>query len=64
LDGLVEPTARGGPQSPLRWTSKSARTLAAELMARRHPAVEMGVAAMQTVRIKGYDGFTLVVVLY
>ena len=24
LDGMVEPTARGDPQSPLRWTCKSA----------------------------------------
>jgi transposase len=31
LDGLVEPTARGDPQSPLRWTCKSVRRLAAEL---------------------------------
>jgi hypothetical protein len=37
LDGMVEPTARGDPQSPLRWTCKSTRTLAAELTARRHP---------------------------
>src|SRR5204862_7641164 len=25
LDGLVEPTARGDPESPLRWTCKSTR---------------------------------------
>src|SRR6266542_1019576 len=25
LDALVEPTARGDPQSPLRWTCKSTR---------------------------------------
>jgi hypothetical protein len=31
LDGLVEPTARGDPQSPLRWTCKSVRHLAKEL---------------------------------
>jgi DNA-binding phage protein len=31
LDALVEPTARGDPQSPLRWTCKSVRRLAAEL---------------------------------
>ncbi len=37
LDGMVEPTARGDPQSPLRWTCKSTRTLAAELTARHHP---------------------------
>ena len=30
LDSMVEPTARGDPQSPLRWTCKSARTLAVE----------------------------------
>ena len=36
-DGLVEPTARGDPESPLRWTCKSSRALAAELTARRHP---------------------------
>jgi len=28
---LVEPTAPGDPESPLRWTSKSARTLAVAL---------------------------------
>ena len=31
LDRLVEPTTRGDPQSPLRWTCKSTRKLAAEL---------------------------------
>lgn len=31
LDGLVEPTTRGDPESPLRWTCKSTRRLAAEL---------------------------------
>lgn len=31
LDALVEPTARGDPQSPLRWTCKSLRHLAQEL---------------------------------
>ena len=31
LDALVEPTAPGDPESPLRWTSKSARTLAVAL---------------------------------
>jgi hypothetical protein len=32
LDSLVEPTARGDPQSPLRWTCKSVRKLAEELL--------------------------------
>ena len=36
LDALVEPTAAGDPNSPLRWTSKSLRTLAAELQAMGH----------------------------
>lgn len=31
LEALVEPVARGDPMSPLRWTCKSTRTLAAEL---------------------------------
>jgi hypothetical protein len=33
LEGLVEPTTRGDPQSPLRWTCKSVRRLAQELNA-------------------------------
>jgi transposase len=33
LDALVEPTARGDPVSPLRWTCKSTRKLEAELQA-------------------------------
>jgi hypothetical protein len=31
LDTLVEPTSRGDPESPLRWTCKSTRNLANEL---------------------------------
>jgi transposase len=31
LDALVEPTTRGDPESPLRWTCKSTRNLAKEL---------------------------------
>jgi hypothetical protein len=37
LEALVEPLARGDPESPLRWTSKSTRVLAAELTAEGHP---------------------------
>jgi hypothetical protein len=33
LEALVEPTSRGDPQSPLRWTCKSVRQLAVELTA-------------------------------
>jgi len=36
LDGLVEPTSLGDPESPLRWTSKSVRTLASALQAMGH----------------------------
>src|SRR6059036_3481328 len=37
LLALVEPEERGDPESPLRWTVKSVRTLAAELTAQGHP---------------------------
>jgi DDE family transposase len=36
LDALVEPGARGDPESPLRWTIKSVRRLAVELRAMGH----------------------------
>lgn len=36
LTGLVEPVSRGDPESPLRWTSKSLRKLASELVAMGH----------------------------
>ena len=36
LGALVEPSARGDPQSPLRWTCKSLRRLAHELQAQGH----------------------------
>jgi hypothetical protein len=36
LETLVEPLARGDPQSPLRWTCKSTRVLARELTRRGH----------------------------
>jgi hypothetical protein len=37
LLALVEPDMRGDPMSPLRWTTKSTRTLAAELTRKGHP---------------------------
>jgi hypothetical protein len=37
LDTLVEPTSRGDPMSPLRWTCKSTRRLAKELTANGRP---------------------------
>ena len=36
LEKLIEPLTRGDPQSPLRWTCKSLRKLAAELVAGGH----------------------------
>jgi len=36
LEALVEPTTRGDPMSPLRWTCKSTRKLAAELQQQGH----------------------------
>lgn len=36
LDSLVEPSSRGDPMSPLRWTCKSTRKLAQELSKKGH----------------------------
>jgi transposase len=44
LMGLVEPEERGDPESPLRWTTKSTRTLAAELTRVGHPVSAWTVA--------------------
>jgi hypothetical protein len=46
LEALVEPTTRGDPQSPLRWTCKSTRNLAAELCRRGHTISYQTVAAL------------------
>jgi len=40
LEALVSPETRGDPLSPLRWTCKSTRQLAAALAAQGHPASE------------------------
>jgi hypothetical protein len=37
LLALIEPSTRGDPESPLRWTYKSVRQLATELSAQGHP---------------------------
>jgi hypothetical protein len=44
LESLVEPLARGDPESPLRWTCKSTRVLAAELTRHHHPVSHEKVA--------------------
>jgi hypothetical protein len=46
LQGLVEPTASGHPQSPLRWTSKSVRHLAEALQAMGHAVSRQLVAEL------------------
>jgi len=46
LQGLVEPTASGPPQSPLRWTSKSVRHLAEALQAMGHAVSRQLVAEL------------------
>jgi transposase len=46
LEVLVEPATRGDPTSPLRWTCKSTRELAAELTRQGHPVSERTVAAL------------------
>jgi len=46
LESLVEPLTRGDPESPLRWTCKSIRTLARELTVRKHPISHEKVAQL------------------
>jgi transposase len=46
LDALVEPTAPGDPESPLRWTSKSVRTLSVALDALGHEVSHTVVAEL------------------
>lgn len=46
LDDLVEPESRGDPMCPLRWTTKSTRTLAAELEAQGFQISHVTVAGL------------------
>ena len=46
LEKLVEPLARGDPESPLRWTIKSTRKLAKELTTQDHPVSHEKVAQL------------------
>jgi transposase len=46
LNQLVEPTARGDPESPLRWTSKSTPRLAQELRKAGHPISQRSVCSL------------------
>ncbi len=53
LEALVEPSARGDPESPLRWTCKSIRRLADELTRENHPVGAVTVAKL--LRQAGYS---------
>jgi transposase len=46
LDGLIEPDTRGDPESPLRWTTKSTRHLAAALTKMGHSISHSAVAKL------------------
>jgi len=46
LEALIEPTSRGDPESPLRWTCKSIRKLAEELTRQGHKTSHRMVAAL------------------
>jgi hypothetical protein len=46
LESLIEPTTRGRPESPLRWTCKSVRKLAEELNAMGHSTSHRMVAEL------------------
>ncbi|RYY81864.1 MAG: ISAzo13 family transposase [Chitinophagaceae bacterium] len=53
LDALVEPDSRGDPMSPLRWTCKSTRSLAAELNSQGFVISSVKVAGL--LKLQGYS---------
>jgi hypothetical protein len=53
LEALVDPVTRGDPESPLRWTSKSTRTLAEELTLQGYPVSPQKVG--QLLHASGYS---------
>lgn len=53
LETLIEPTSRGDPESPLRWTSKSTRKLSEELKKMGHKVSHSRVADI--LRMLGYS---------
>jgi hypothetical protein len=46
LEALIEPTTRGDPESPLRWTTRSVRVLAAELQRSGHTVSHQTVSEL------------------
>jgi len=53
LERLIDPHTRGDPETPLRWTCKSTRTLAVQLTRQKHPISHMKVA--QLLHAQGYS---------
>jgi hypothetical protein len=53
LDRLIDPVTRGDPDSPLRWTSKSAAKLAEALREKGHEVVDRTV--LRLLKAKGYS---------
>jgi hypothetical protein len=53
IDRLVEPTERGDPQSPLRWTCKSLSNLQRELLSQGFPVGRMKIS--KVLRSLGYS---------
>lgn len=53
LTNLIEPVTRGDPESPLRWTCKSTRTIALQLSKRGHPVSHTKIA--QILHAQGYS---------
>jgi hypothetical protein len=53
LEALIQPTTRGDPESPLRWTCKSTEKLADELTRQNHPVRARTVARL--LREVGYS---------
>jgi len=53
LDALVDPTMRGDPMSPLRWTCKSTRALAGELLSQGFVASSTKVGTL--LKSQGYS---------
>ena len=53
LELLIDPDTRGDPETPLRWTCKSTRTLAAQLTQQNHAISHMKVA--QLLHAQGYS---------
>ncbi|UUX91662.1 ISAzo13 family transposase [Methanoplanus endosymbiosus] len=54
LDFLIEPTSRGDPESPLRWTCLSTRNLAEELINKGHNVSHTCVS-----KLLNYSGYSL-----